>query len=316
MLASGPVAAVRAFNRFYTRQIGVLGEHLLDSDFSLTEMRVLYELAHRPQSTATAICEDLQLDPGYLSRILRRFESRRLIRREPAPDDARQSLLRLTAHGRSVFGPLEARTSEQVAAMLGHLSHDEQWELVAGMENIERLLTSPNLGTQAILLRPHRPGDMGWVVHRHGALYAEEWGYSDEFESLVASIVSEFLANFDPPREHCWMAEYRGQIVGSVFLVKKSQTVAKLRLLLVEPHARGLGIGRQLVDACVDFARQVGYRKITLWTQSHLDGARRLYQSAGFERVHQEKHHRFGKDLVAETWELKLPARKTEKIRS
>jgi DNA-binding MarR family transcriptional regulator/N-acetylglutamate synthase-like GNAT family acetyltransferase len=304
--ADARLDTVRAFNRFYTRQIGVLGEHLLDSPFSLTEMRVLYELAHREAPTATDLERDLGLDAGYASRILRRFETRGLLTRTPAPADARQRLLRLTRRGRAAFEPLETRARKEVAAMLGRLSRPEQGELVAAMARIERLLGNRRPDATPYVLRPHQPGDIGWVVHRHGAIYAREWGYNAEFEALVARICADFLDHFEPAGERCWIAERNGEIVGSVFVVRKSKTVAKLRLLLVEPDARGLGIGRRLVDECLRFARQAGYRTLTLWTQSDLGAARRVYQQAGFRRISQQPHHSFGKDLVAETWQLKL----------
>ncbi|MBZ5557195.1 MAG: bifunctional helix-turn-helix transcriptional regulator/GNAT family N-acetyltransferase [Acidobacteriia bacterium] len=304
--------AIRAFNRFYTRQIGVLGEHLLDSPFSLAEMRVLYELAHRASPTATELGRDLGLDAGYLSRILRRFEGLRLIRRAPSPDDGRQSRLALTTRGRRAFAPLEQRARAQVGAMLDRLPALHRGQVVGAMDTIQRLL-DPRYAPSAAsgvndpyVLRPHRPGDMGWVVHRHGALYAREWGYNHEFEALVARIVADFLDHFDAARERCWIAERGGEIVGSVFLVRKSATVAKLRLLLVEPDARGLGLGRRLVDECIRVARDAGYRKITLWTQSELTAARQIYERAGFKRSSRRKHRSFGKNLVAEVWDLKL----------
>ena len=300
--------AVRAFNRFYTRRIGVLGEHLLDSPFSLTETRVLYELAHRDQPTATVLARDLGLDAGYLSRILRRFESRGLIGRSASPADGRQSLLRLSRRGRSAFAPLERRARTEAAAMLGRLPTQGQRQVVEAMSTIEQLLAPASPARQAApyVLRTHQPGDMGWVIHRHGAIYARERGYNAEFEALVARICADFLDRFDPAGDRCWIAERDGAIVGSVFVVRKSKTVAKLRLLLVEAEARGLGIGRRLVDECIRFARAAGYRRLTLWTQNDLDAARRLYKQAGFRRVHQESHHSFGQDLVAETWDLAL----------
>jgi len=306
------VEAVRAFNRFYTRRIGVLGDHLLDSPYSLTEMRVLYELAHRDGTTASALVRDLGLDAGYLSRILRRFEARQLLAREIAAADARQSVLRLTARGRAAFAPLDSRARDEVAALLERVPGSAQGDVVSAMQTIERLLTPEPAEARSaeaapFILREHRPGDMGWVVHRHGALYAKEHGYNHEFEALVARIVADFLDHFDPSGERCWLAERHGEIVGSIFLVRKSRTVAKLRLLLVEPSARGLGIGRRLVDECVRFARESGYRKITLWTQSDLDAARALYRHAGFKRVQRWRHHSFGQQLVAETWDLALP---------
>jgi DNA-binding MarR family transcriptional regulator/GNAT superfamily N-acetyltransferase len=300
------VAAVRNFNRFYTRQIGLLHQGYLDSPFSLTEVRVLYELAHREATTASELGKDLGLDPGYLSRILRRFQQDGLIDKRPSEVDGRQRVLRLTDRGHQAFAPLNARSSEQVGAMLSRLSTAQQDLLVEAMGTIEGLLGERPEPRTPYLLRPHRPGDMGWVVHRHGALYAEEYGWDEQFEALVATIVAKFLEHFDPKRERCWIAERDAAPVGSVFLVKHSKTVAKLRLLLVEPRARGLGIGARLVEECVHFARSVGYRKMILWTNSVLHAARRIYEKAGFRLVHAESHHSFGHDLIGETWELDL----------
>jgi len=306
------VDAVRAFNRFYTRQVGALGPHYLESPFSLTDLRVLYELAHREAPTAADIVRELGLDAGYLSRILRRFESQGLVGRTPSSADARQSLLRLTRKGRAALAPVEARARGAVESLLGRLPDPEQRQLVDAMGTIAQMLAAPAVDAHRAapyLLRAHQPGDMGWIVHRHAVLYAREWGYNAEFEALAARICADFLDHFDPAREHCWVAERNGAIVGSVFLVRKSKTVAKLRLLLVEPEARGLGIGRRLIDECIRFARAAGYAKITLWTQSDLDAARRLYQQAGFRCVHKKRHDSFGrKGLVAETWELSLSA--------
>jgi len=302
------VDAVRAFNRFYTREIGVLDEHLLHSPFSLAETRVLYELAHRTPPTAAGLGRDLGLDAGYLSRILRRFDARGLIRRTTSGADGREILLQLTRKGRAAFAPLETRARAEVAALLDRLPDADQQQVVEAMNTIARLLGGRRPDAAPYLLRNHQPGDMGWVVQRHGAIYARERGYNAEFEALVARICADFLDHFDPSGERCWIAERHGAIVGSVFVVRKSKTVAKLRLLLVEADARGLGIGRRLVGECVRFARDAGYRMLTLWTQSDLDAARHLYAEAGFRRVHQEKHHSFGQDLVAETWELRLTA--------
>jgi DNA-binding MarR family transcriptional regulator/N-acetylglutamate synthase-like GNAT family acetyltransferase len=308
--AESRVAAMRRFNRFYTRQIGLLDEGLLNSPFSLTQVRTLYELAQGEQTTAVELCDKLALDAGYLSRILSGFEKGGLIEKEASPEDARQTLLRLTKKGRRAFEPLEARSNEQVGRMLGKLSPARQNELIQAMATIESALSSKGRGGErpaSYVLRQHQPGDMGWVVYRHGLLYWREYRYDERFEALVAGIVAEFVEQLDPVREHCWIAERDGENVGSVFLVKKSRSVAKLRLLLVEPSARGLGIGKRLVEECVRFARGAGYRKIMLWTQSELGAARRIYQSAGFERVAEKKHKSWGrKDLVAETWELKL----------
>ena len=305
------IQAVRGFNRFYTRQIGVLREGLLDSPFSLTEVRVLYEVAHREKSTSTELAAELDLDAGYLSRILNRFEKRKLIAREPSASDGRQHHLSLTARGRRAFAPLEQRSNREVAAMLAQLSQTEQDRLIGAMHAIETLLGAPSNPKAPYILRPHQPGDMGWVVHRHGVLYSREYGWDERFEALVAEIAARFIQNFDRARERCWIAETDRGIAGSVFLVSHSREIAKLRLLLVEPEARGLGIGKRLVDECVRFARQVGYRKITLWTQQNLTAARHIYQNAGFRLVRQEKHRDFGYALVGETWDLKLSPAKT-----
>jgi DNA-binding MarR family transcriptional regulator/GNAT superfamily N-acetyltransferase len=305
--AADQVSAIRAFNRFYTRQIGILGDHLLASPFSLTEVRVLYELAHRDGPTATDLGRDLGLDAGYMSRILRRFEQRGLIARTRRPADRRIGVVRLTRRGRAAFLPLEARARAQVRTMVGRLSPAHRRQVVESMATIRDVLGGHRHADAPFVLRGHRPGDMGWVVHRHGALYASEWGYNAEFEALVARIVADFLDQYDPARERCWIAERHGAIVGSVFLVSKSKTVAKLRLLLVEPSARGLGIGRRLVEECVRFAREAGYRTLTLWTQSELDAARHTYKRAGFTLVRRQRHDSFGKkNLIAETWTLRL----------
>jgi DNA-binding MarR family transcriptional regulator/N-acetylglutamate synthase-like GNAT family acetyltransferase len=300
------IAIVRRFNRFYTKQIGLLGESYLETPFSLTEARVLYELAHRERPSATELARELGLDAGYLSRILRGFERRRLLTRTRSRSDARQSHLALTARGRAAFAPLDVRSREDIGALLTRLGSDEQRRLIDAMRTIESLLGGAPESKASYVLRPHQPGDMGWVVHRHGALYAEEYGFDERFESLVAGVVAKFVERYDPRRERCWIAEKDGEIVGSVFLVRRSRSVAQLRLLLVEPKARGLGIGERLVTECVRFARQAGYRKITLWTNSVLRAARRLYQAAGFRRVRREKHRSFGRELVGETWELAL----------
>ena len=301
------IHAVRAFNRFYTRQIGVLREGLLKSPFSLAEVRVLYEIAHRQQPSATELCEELGLDPGYLSRMLRGLEKRGLVSKSPSREDGRQSLLGLTARGRQTFATLDERQNQEVSALLHALSPAQQAQLADAMRSIESVLNPGPEPRAPYVLRSHQAGDMGWVVHRHGVLYAQEYGFDERFEALVAEIAAKFIQHFDPRREHCWIAEKDGEIVGSVFLVKKSKTVAKLRLLLVEPSARGLGIGKRLVGECVRFARQTGYRKIVLWTQSELPAARHIYQEAGF-RLTQEKPHRdWGRDdLVSEIWELTL----------
>jgi DNA-binding MarR family transcriptional regulator/GNAT superfamily N-acetyltransferase len=300
------VRAVRRFNRYYTRKIGVLDYGLLKSSFSLTEVRVLYELAHRDKPSATEIGRELGLDAGYLSRILRSFAARGLVARRPSKADGRQNLLRLTERGKKTFTPLDARADAEVGGLLKTLPDTEQERLVSSMQMIGRLLGDDASPSGACILRTHRSGDMGWVVYRHGVLYAEEYGWDERMEVLVAEIVADFIKHFDPERERCWIAERDGERVGSIFLVKKSKYMAKLRLLLVEPSARGLGIGRQLVAECLRFARTAGYRKVTLWTNDVLVSARKIYQAAGFKLVHEEPHEHFGKGLVGQTWELDL----------
>jgi DNA-binding MarR family transcriptional regulator/N-acetylglutamate synthase-like GNAT family acetyltransferase len=300
------VGAVRRFNRFWTRRIGVLREEYLESPFSLTEVRVLYELAHREDTTASELGKELGLDKGYLSRILRGFEERGLIAKKPSETDGRRSLLRLTEGGQEAFVPLDARSREDVGAMLEALSAAEQDRLVGAMRTIERLIGARPEPKVPYLLRQHEPGDMGWVVHRHGVLYAREYGWDERFEAMVARIVADFVDYYDPAKERCWIVEMAGEIVGCVFVVKASDTVAKLRLLLVEPEARGLGLGTHLVEECIRFARGRGYEKLTLWTNSVLDAARRIYEEKGFEVVEEEEHHSFGKDLIGQNWELKL----------
>lgn len=302
----GRADAVRSFNRFYTRKIGVLQEKLLHGPFSLTEVRVLYELAHREGPAASELSIDLGLDPAYLSRMLRAFERRGLVKKRRSALDGRSSLLALTPAGKRALTPLEERARQEIAALLRNLSGRQQQTLLDSMKSIEELLGSGPPRAPAWLLRPLEPGDVGWVVERHGALYAAEYGWDERFEGLVARIAGEFLERNDPKRERCWIAERNGERIGSVFLVQGSRRVAKLRLLLVEPAARGLGVGTRLVEECIRFARLAGYRKLTLWTQSMLTAARRIYQRAGFHLVRQEKHHSFGHDLLGETWELDL----------
>ena len=300
------IEAVRRFNRFYTRQIGVLQEGLLRSPFSLTEARVLYELARRPGVTASELAEDLGLDAGYLSRILRGFGARGLVDRTRSEADGRQSHLRLSARGGEVFAPLEQASRSEIGRLLSRLSEPQQSGLLDAMRRIEDTLGASATARPPYVLRPHRPGDMGWVVHRHGVLYAEEYGWDERFEALVAEIVAGFVQHYQPARERCWIAEQDGRSVGSVFLVEQSAEVAKLRLLLVEPLARGVGIGARLVQECERFARAAGYQKITLWTDSILHAARHLYRKAGYRLVQEEPHHSFGHDLIDETWELLL----------
>jgi len=300
------IAAVRRFSRFYTRRIGMLREGLHDSPFSLTQARVLYELASRDAPTAAELARDLGLDAGYLSRMLRAFAQRGLITRKRSSTDGRQTHLSLTAAGRKAFAPLDRGSHDEVAAVLAPLAEGGQARLVEAMRTVERLLEGSAAGASPYLLRPHRAGDMGWVVSRHGALYAQQYGWTLEFEALVAEIVAAFIRTFDARRERCWIAEIDGEPVGSVFLVKQSQEIGKLRLLLVEPRARGLGTGARLVDECIRFARRAGYRTLTLWTNDVLIAARHIYEKAGFRLVAEEKHHSFGHDLVGQNWELTL----------
>jgi len=300
------VESVRRFNRFYTKRIGVLGERLLQSPFSLTEARVLYELAHHERTTATELGGELGLDAGYLSRVLAAFKKRGLIARKPSETDGRQSVIWLTEKGRKAFAELNARSRNEIEAALNGLSPADQNRLIEAMGVIEGLLGAEPEHSVPYIIRPHQPGDMGWVTHRHGVLYNEEYGWDEQFEALVAEITAKFIRDYDPKQERCWIAERGGAVVGSVFLVKKSKTVAQLRLLLVEPNARGMGIGKRLVNECVRFARQTGYKKITLWTNSVLDAARSIYERAGFQLIHEEPHNSFGHGLVGQNWELKL----------
>lgn len=308
------IETIREFNRFYTRRIGVLHEGLLNSHFTLTESRLLWELAHRDDLTATELARELELDPGYLSRLLRSFKERRLIKSRRSDDDARNQHLNLSAAGRRAFAPLDERSRAEVGALLAKLAEAQQQQLLEAMARIEQLLGEPDARKPPYLLRPHRAGDIGWVISRHGALYTREYAWTTSFEALVARIAADFIDRFDPQREACWIAERDGTNVGSVFLVQARDEAshepiagsAQLRMLLVEPSARGLGIGERLVTECEHFARQAGYRRIVLWTNANLTAARNIYRKAGYRLVHSEAHHSFGHDLVGETWEMTL----------
>jgi DNA-binding MarR family transcriptional regulator/GNAT superfamily N-acetyltransferase len=298
--------AVRRFNRFYTRQIGVLRKNYLNSPYSLGEMRVLYELAHGA-TTASDIGRALDLDAGYLSRVLRSFEKRGFISRKPSRADARQSHIALTARGATAFAPFERRSQDFVGGMLGKLKPDDQTRLVAAMTTIETLLGEPPVAAKpSYTLRAPRHGDFGWIVSRHAELYAQEYNWGPPFEGLCAQIVADFVNNYDAKVERCWIAEMDGENVGCVMLVKDAPGIARLRLLLVEPKARGLGLGQRLVDECVKFAREAGYKRVTLWTHSVLLAARRAYEKAGFTLTSSEKKHSWGEDVVAEYWDLEL----------
>jgi len=287
---------VRRFNRFYTRRFRLLNEGLLDSPLSLTEARVLFELAHRESPPASDLAVALDLDPGYLSRILDSFVRKGYLTRRPSPADSRKRCLSLTKTGRKLFAALDARSHEQASAMLAQLPEAGQAKLIASMQDIENILEPKPAAPY--LLHTHRPGDIGWIIHRHGALYAQEYGWDEKFEAMVAQIAAKFILNYDSRRERCWMAEQDGNIIGSVTLVKKTDRIAKLRMLYVEPSARGMGVGQRLVEECIRFARQAGYRKITLWTNHILIAARRIYERQGFKMV--------STDGDFETWELKL----------
>jgi DNA-binding MarR family transcriptional regulator/N-acetylglutamate synthase-like GNAT family acetyltransferase len=300
------VQAVRAFNRFYTRKLGIIEPKLLHSAFTLQEARIIYEIAHRPTCTATDLTRDLGLDPGFLSRTLQALQRRQIVTRKPSKDDGRVNELSLTAKGRAASAELERRSREEIGSLLNSLEDSQRAAVVQAMTTIERALERPAEKPAAFFLRSHRPGDIGWVISSQAKAYAEEYGWDISYEALVAEICAQFIKTYDASREHCWIAEAGGEPVGSIFLVKGSDDVAKLRLLLVEKKARGLGVGRALVEQCVRAAREKGYKKMTLWTQSILVAARSIYQAAGFRRVKEEPHHSFGVDLVGETWELDL----------
>jgi DNA-binding MarR family transcriptional regulator/predicted N-acetyltransferase YhbS len=300
------IEVVRRFNRVFTRRIGVLREGLLHSRYSLTEARILFELAHREDRSASDLSRELELDPGYLSRILVCLEGQGLIARARSENDGRRRILSLTSAGKDAFAMLDTRSREEVAEMLGGLSERDQRRLVDAMGIIEGILQRDFKFSEPFVLRAHEPGDIGWVVNRHGVLYAREYGWDESFEAVVARIVADFIDGYDPAKERCWIAEMGGERVGCVFIVKESETVAKLRLLLVESEARGLGLGTRLVEECIRFARGRSYEKLTLWTNSVLDAARHIYEEHGFVLVDEEEHHSFGHDLVGQNWELAL----------
>jgi DNA-binding MarR family transcriptional regulator/GNAT superfamily N-acetyltransferase len=306
-VSAAQIDQVRAFNRDYTRQLGVLARGFLDSPYSLTQVRVLYEIAHRPGVSAVELAGELGVDRGYLSRILKGFEARRLLQRSAASDDARRQHLKLTAAGQGVFRPLERRSQEEVRRLLAGLDAPGREDVLGAMRTLQQVLGSkgePPAGE--ITLRSHRPGDMGWVIERHGALYAQEFGWNEAFEALVARVAADFIDKLDAARERCWIAERDGRRLGCIFLVAGEGRTAKLRLLLVEPAARGTGLGTRLIAECVQFAQARGYGRILLWTHQNLRAARRLYERAGFARTHEEPSHNFGAALISETWELRL----------
>jgi DNA-binding MarR family transcriptional regulator/GNAT superfamily N-acetyltransferase len=300
------VAAFRRFNRFYTQKIGVLGKGYLQSEFSVGEARVLYELAQREKITASEISASLGLDMGYLSRILTKLEGQQLIRRAPAEQDARQRLIQVTPKGKKAMSTLDSRSEEQAGSLLAELTDPQQILVLQAMSQIQAALGDSQAKTEPYIIRTHRSGDLSWIAYRHAVLYSQEYGWNQPFEALVLEITAHFLKHYDPEAECCWVAERSGEILGFVLLVKRSKQIAKLRLLLVEPSARGLGIGKRLVEECIRFAREKGYKKIVLWTHSNLSAARGIYQKAGFQLVATSTHQDFGPRVTAETWELTL----------
>ena len=300
------VALFRRFNRFYTKQIGLLTQGLVKTRFPLIQARVLYELAQQDRTTASALVGKLKIDPGYLSRILSAFEKKGLLRKHRSTTDSRQRILKLTNPGKKSFAELDERSRRVAEEMLLGLVDEDRHRLLHAMQTIETILDTQPKPSTPYLLRPHRPGDIGWIIHRHGVVYAEEYGFDETFEALVAEILVQFIHEHDPKREGLWIAEQEGERIGSVMIVDAGDQVAQLRLLLVEPKARGQSVGMRLIDECLNFSRRNRYRKIKLWTQSNLPQARHLYAKAGFERVSQSAHKSFGQDLIAEIWEMPL----------
>lgn len=301
------ISEVRRFNRFITRKIGALREGLLHSPYSLTEARIIFEIANSDHLTAADLTKILGLNAGYLSRTLAGLEEKGIIQKVRSEEDGRQRILQLTDEGEKAFRLLNQRSHDEVAQLLGELSEREQQRLISAMQTVQGLLDGKGFKySEPYFLRQHEPGDMGWIIHKHGILYAKEYGWDERFEALVSQIAADFINNYKPAKERCFIAEMDGEIVGSVLVVQESETVAKLRLLLVDPKARGMGLGTKLVEECIRFAKRVGYKKLVLWTNSVLREARHIYQKTGFKLVAQEKHHSFGQDLVGETWELEL----------
>ncbi len=308
-----PVAEVRAFTRFYTAVIGVLDEGLLGTPYSVTEARVLFELAQSDATDVADLRRGLRLDSGYMSRIAARLEADGLVTRAPSGRDARRQVLALTPRGREVFADLDARSADQVGHLLDKLGEADQERLVTAMGTVRSLLGAAQgdglpATARTVVLREPGPGDLGWVVARHGSVYAAEYGWNAEFEGLVARIVADYAAAHDPRREAAWIAELDGEPVGCVFCVARDDTTAQLRILLVDPAARGLGIGARLVAECLRFATTAGYESMMLWTNDVLTSARRIYEAAGFRLVDEEPHHSFGQDLVGQVWERRLDA--------
>jgi DNA-binding MarR family transcriptional regulator/GNAT superfamily N-acetyltransferase len=300
------IGAVRRFNRFFTRQIGVLQEGLLPSPYSLTEARIIFELANRSSLTASDLGNELGLDAGYLSRILNKLEQQKLIEKNRSDDDGRQRLISLTAEGQKVFSLLDNRSNDEVSEMLSGFKESDRVRLIEAMHAIEGIFDRGSKNTEPFYIRQHEPGDMGWVIRQHGSLYHQEYGWDGSFEGFVAQICADFINRYDPQKERCWIAEMDGEPVGSVFCIKASEDVAKLRMLLVTPKARRLGLGNHLVKECIRFARSSGYKKLILWTNDILVEARKIYEKNGFALVEEERHHSYGQDLVGQNWELLL----------
>jgi DNA-binding MarR family transcriptional regulator/ribosomal protein S18 acetylase RimI-like enzyme len=300
------VARYRRFNRFYTKQIGLLNRGLLKTRFSLIQARILYELAQQDRTTASELVEKLNIDPGYLSRILSTFEKEGLLHKSRSASDSRQRILKLTTQGKKSFAELDERSRIVAEAMLRDLAEEDRHRLLHAMQTIEAVLDAESKPPAPFLLRSHRPGDIGWIIQRHGVVYAEEYNFDETFEALVAEILVVFIRNHDPRRECLWIAEQAGHRIGSIMIVDTGDRVAQLRLLLVEPKARGQSVGMRLIDACINFSKRNRYRKIKLWTQSNLLAARHLYEKKGFEKVSESPHKSFGQDLIAEFWELRL----------
>jgi DNA-binding MarR family transcriptional regulator/GNAT superfamily N-acetyltransferase len=304
---SEKIEAVRRFNRLYTKRIGLLNQGLLKSKFPLTQVRILFELAQLEQATAKDLIRELDIEAGYLSRILSAFEKNNLLLRLPSKSDNRQHLLKLTSKGKKALSVLNARANQEVAALLQSLSPEAQDRLLSAMQSLENILgIRRGITLTPYLLRSHVPGDIGWIIHRHGVLYSQEYGFDETFEALVAEILARFIQRHDPKREHLWIAEQDGERIGSVMIVDAGEEVAQLRLLLVEPKARGKGIGKRLIDECIGFSKRNGYKKLKLWTQSILAEARHLYAKAGFTIVEKKPNKSFGHDLTSEIWELPL----------
>jgi len=303
------VETIRQFNRFFTQRIGVLDESLLDSGLTLTQARVLFEIGTSETCTAGDLISLLRLDAGYLSRILQEFVDSRLVKRKPSPDDGRRALLALTPKGWKKFTELDHQSRRRIGELISPLSAPKRTQLLHGMRALqESLSVVPTSEERSVNIRPYRVGDVGWAIERHGQLYSDEFGWNEEFEALVATLLARFATKHDPAAERFWVAEVDGERVGCVFVVRseKDKNAAQLRCLLVDPRGRGLGVGRQLVDECIRFSKSAGYRQIILWTNDVLVSARRIYEAAGFSLIEESPHHSFGHDLVGQYWSRAL----------